>query len=252
MKFLLLVYFLLQMKVTFQRYSNYARFTNEDCHGENSEVLSENFQAFASTCANASLSTCCSAGRLIGSRNGVYLVQNTDVHCDVNDGWMTFMKRSSNLSANEFNRSWYHYTRKEGFGDLYNDHWKGLDLLHELTTSYGMELRIELRNSQISRTISYNYFHVGGPSTDYQLTLGSFKGDESLRGFDAHNNSRFSTPDHDHNTSHLKCAWFYGGGWWYTECFSFFPTGIGIAVKGSGFSHFDSVEMKIRPLECLA
>ena len=252
MKLLLLVFFLLQMKESFQRYSSYARFTNEDCHGENLEALIQNFQTFSNTCANASLSTCCSAGRLIGSTNGVYSMQNTDVNCDVNGGWMTFMKRSSNSSTDEFNRSWHHYTRKEGFGDIYNDHWKGLDLLHELTKSYRMELLIELHNSQISQTVSYNYFHVGGPSTDYQLTLGSFKGDESLRGFDAHNNSRFSTHDHDQNYDNLKCAWYYRGGWWYTECYSFLPTAIGTAVKGPGFSHFDSVEMKIRPLECLA
>ena len=37
----------------------------------------------------------------------------------------------------------------------------------------------------------------------------------------AHNNHRFSTPDHDRDNSFLNCAQILQSGWWFNSCYRF-------------------------------
>lgn len=228
----------------------------KECQAIDVEALSSYLIDFQeNNCTDTSLTSCCLLAYIPGAVSGIYKVMNTDVYCDIN-GWMTFMKRSHNLNKMKFNQTWSRYTRKKGFGLLPNDHWKGLKLLHRLTESYTMELRIELWNSKIrSQSLmvaSYDSFVVGGAETDYKLTLGQYIGPALLRGFSNHNNSKFATPDHDSSLRNFNCARINGGGWWYRECFSFLPTGVAKPIQGKGLSQFDSIEMKIRPKSCAA
>ena len=248
---------LIQFGISLQKSPDYTTFDAEHCSGLVIETLVSDFREYNNendTCSNnASHASCCFATHTFGAASGVYTVEDTSVYCDVNGGWMTFLKRSPDSDPNDFNQTWEYYSRKEGFGTPTGDHWIGLDLLHQTTETCEMELQIELRDSESdgpATIVNYDYFHVGGPLTDYVLTLGKFSGHESLQGFSAHNNSRFSTPDWDRTLNHYRCAKVYGGGWWYAECFSFLPTGIDRPVAGLAFVDFDSVEMKIRPWSC--
>lgn len=251
------VLLLIQLHCFHGKELNYSTSTGllEGCRPIDLEVLSSNFSSFEEKDCTAiiSHSSCCFLSSIPEeTMSGIYKVEYTTVYCHTN-GWMTFMKRSHNRNMNKFNQTWSRYTRKKGFGVLPNDHWKGLKLLHTLTHSYHMELRIEVWNSKSKKPpmiASYDSFLVGSASSDYKLTLGQFTGPDLLQGFSAHNNTKFATPDHDSSMRNFNCAHIYGGGWWYTECFSFLPTGVAKPIQGKGLSQFDSIEMKIRPKDC--
>ncbi len=247
--------FLLCIRVSLQKFSDYSLDIDEDCQSVDLNWLTEINREFSDNDCNITFSnpSCCFVAHLPNAKSGVYSIANTTVYCDTRGGWITFLRRSRNLDNNKFNQTWKRYTRNKGFGVLSGDYWKGLDMLHWLTKTYNMELQIELWNYNTYDPVvmvRYDSFHVGGPNTYYQLTLGTFSGDSSLDGFSDHNNSRFSTPDLNRNSNEFNCAQAYGGGWWYNQCYSFLPTSIESTILGEGFDKFDSVEMKIRSTDC--
>ena len=241
--------------LSFQKLADYSIDAYEDCQGMDVDAFSTEMQNFDDDyCTSFSQPHCCFIAYVPGTTSGIYSIENTNVYCDINGGWMTFLRRSRNLDSAKFNQPWKRYTRKRGFGVLPEDHWKGLDLLHLLTETHDMELQIELWNYNTDDPvvlIQYDSFHVGGRDTDYQLTLGTFSGNLSLNGFSDHNNSRFSTRDWNRNDGDDNCAQAYGGGWWYHQCYSFLPTGTEKPIQGEGFEQFSSIEMKIRSTNCM-
>ena len=64
-----------------------------------------------------------------------------------------------------------------GFGDLEGELWYRLEKIHCLTAQEDVELRIELGNGPKPSIVwTYQLFKVGGAETNYQLTIGQFKG----------------------------------------------------------------------------
>ncbi|XP_051858686.1 angiopoietin-related protein 3-like [Drosophila albomicans] len=84
----------------------------------------------------------------------------SDVVCD-GDGWMIIQRR---INGNvDFNRNWAEY--KDGFGDLNDEFWFGLDKLHLITSSAPHQLSILVNSESAS---SYN-FKIGGAEEMYKL-----------------------------------------------------------------------------------
>ena len=254
MKYFLMAVFLFTCVRSYKVFKDYTVGTNDECEAFDTEKLTEYVEEFRNnSCIATSITSCCLLLVARVKQSGVYKVEDTNVFCDADSGWMTFMKRSRNLNKKKFSQSWKRYSRQKGFGSLHEDHWIGLNLLQKLTQSYDMELRIDLWNTktQVANvTLIYDAFHVSGPEEDYKLTLGTFYGPVFLNGFNDHNNTKFSTPDHEPPELQHNCAKVYGGGWWYTDCYSFLPTSTETPLLGRGFTDFNSVEMKIRPQNC--
>ena len=142
-----------------------------------------------------------------------------NVYCNMTTdggGWIVIQKnrKSSQLS---FNENWREY--EEGFGDLTNDFWAGLKLMHTLTQSGQWEMRVDYqKNDKTWSYLHYNQFSVGSASKEYQLTVGEFTGAGTDR-FAWHNKMYFSTSDNDNDKSSDNCAAITNNsGWWYNAC----------------------------------
>jgi len=73
-------------------------------------------------------------------------------------GWIV-IQRNRNSRLN-FNRFWKSY--EDGFGDLNNDFWAGLKLMHILTQAGQWELRMDIpKADDIWTYLHYNNFAVG-------------------------------------------------------------------------------------------
>ena len=139
-----------------------------------------------------------------------------DVYCDMvtdGGGWTVFQRRKDG-SVN-FYRNWRDY--KNGFGDLREEFWLGLDKIH-LLTSNNVTLRVDLRDSNSTAYAKYRTFTVGNESNKYLLNVGGYSGSagDSLA---YHNSMKFTTFDRDNdNHGRLQCATFRQGAWWYNAC----------------------------------
>ena len=56
--------------------------------------------------------------------------------------WLVFQRRED--GKKDFYRNYTDYTH--GFGDLYAEHWLGLEALHHLTRDYSFTLRVDLED----------------------------------------------------------------------------------------------------------
>ncbi len=135
------------------------------------------------------------------------------VLCDMSDGdgWIIFQKRTSGDVS--FERNWESY--RKGFGDLLGNFWLGLDALHEITSSGGYTLRVDLQNIKGSQGYAeYSDFKIGSHAEKFVLTYGSFSGTIG-DGMKKCRGKPFSTPDQD-----ADCAIKYHSGWWFDDCYS--------------------------------
>ena len=114
-----------------------------------------------------------------------------------------------------------------GFGDPDGNYWLGLEKLHLLTgTGTRFKLRVEMESwLGESGWAEYSSFSVEGADTNFTLHVGGFIGTvfDSLTD---HSNLPFSTMDRDHDLCGCDCAGdrAEGGGWWYRNCATTFPT----------------------------
>ena len=183
-------------------------------------------------------------------------------------GWTVILRRRKHESRTTFNRVWSDY--EKGFGDLNHEFWIGLRNLHCLTLRDNVDLLIDLRHSDGNgMTWMYSHFKIAGADDYYRISISGGAGPED--GFDAMaqiNGSQFSTRDNDHDRSSSNCAQrIYAGGWWHSNCYFVQLTGThsnGIYwYKGKGgwtswssttspsyYTHYENVEMKIRPQSC--
>ncbi|GFS11233.1 tenascin-R-like [Elysia marginata] len=93
---------------------------------------------------------------------------NADVFalCDVktdNGGWIIFQRRKFG-NAN-FEKNYNSYVN--GFGDLFNDYWLGLNALRNLTSSGTWEMRIDVKDGSSWLYRTYTNFRIGTATEKY-------------------------------------------------------------------------------------
>ena len=118
--------------------------------------------------------------------SGVYTIDpdgsgSFDVFCDqttAGGGWTVFQKRLDG-SVN-FYRVWNDY--KLGFGNLNGEFWLGLDKINRLTRSARNRLHVDLEDTKGKTAYAeYDHFVVTSERTKYQLSLGTYSGEHSLK-----------------------------------------------------------------------
>ena len=75
----------------------------------------------------------------------------------------------------DFYRMWADY--KEGFGNLSDEFWLGLDKIHCLTSTGGYKLRVDLEDFAGNTVYAeYDSLAVKSAGTKYQLSIGNYSG----------------------------------------------------------------------------
>ena len=99
-----------------------------------------------------------------------------DVFCDqetAGGAWTVFQKRMD--GSVDFYRGWDDY--KQGFGNLNDEFWLGLDKIHRLSFSGSYKLRVDLEDLHGNTAFAeYSSFGVSSEGAKYQLSLGSYSG----------------------------------------------------------------------------
>jgi len=165
---------------------------------------------------NANLSSC------LTKKSGiqqiiVHEIRTFPIPCDsdlAGSGWTVIQRRTDSLN---FDRLWEDY--RLGFGELDGSFFIGLEKLYLLTNERPHELYIYLRSFENkSRFARYDHFQIGDESESFKIkSVGNYSGTagDSLS---QHLNMKFSTTDHDNDTSKFNCASEWGSGWWYKNC----------------------------------
>ena len=104
-----------------------------------------------------------------------------DVFCDqktAGGGWTVFQKRLD--GSVDFYRGWSDY--KRGFGNLNGEFWLGLDKIHRLTETRN-KLRVDLEDTTGKTAYAeYDMFAVTSEKAKYQLSLGTYSGEDLKKG----------------------------------------------------------------------
>lgn len=155
-------------------------------------------------------------------KNGVVKIQVDgkiySVYCDVKtagSAWLVIQRRED-VSVNFF-RNFASY--QQGFGDVNNDFFIGLNTLNVLTAAKPQELYIHLEDFEgRTRYAKYSEFAIGNGANLYGLNvLGTVTGTAG-DGLTYHKGKKFSTFDRDNsNATFTDNAAFYTGAWWYGD-----------------------------------
>ncbi len=85
-------------------------------------------------------------------------------------GWTVFQRRVD--GSVDFYRKWTDY--KNGFGNLTNEFWLGLDKIHRLSSSKQNVLRVDLQTFENENAYAvYESFSVGNEGDGYRLKFKS-------------------------------------------------------------------------------
>ncbi|NXP46502.1 ANGL3 protein, partial [Heliornis fulica] len=164
----------------------------------------------------------CTALYHSGTRSsGVYTIKPNgseafDVYCEMKFGssWTVIQKRVD--GSLDFNQTWDAYT--DGFGDLNEEFWLGLNKTYSITKQGDYILRIELQDWKDNQRHVEYAFSLGGPETDYALQLSRISG-SIPNALPEQTELRFSTADRDMAIRNdFNCPENYLGGWWHSEC----------------------------------
>jgi len=109
------------------------------------------------------INSCCDLRKYPAS-SGVYKMNMgtfdaANVYCDMitdGGGWIVIQRNRKN-SKLSFIKNWREY--EDGFGDLNEDFWAGLKLMHALTQTGQWEMRVDYQEED--KTWSYNQFSTG-------------------------------------------------------------------------------------------
>ncbi|NXF85220.1 ANGL3 protein, partial [Eubucco bourcierii] len=153
--------------------------------------------------------------------SGVYTIKPNgseafDVYCEMKFGssWTVIQNRVD--GSLDFNQTWDAYTN--GFGDLNEEFWLGLNKTRSITKQGAYILRIELQDWRENKRYVQYAFSLGGPETDYTLQLQRISG-SIPNALPEQTQLRFSTADHITDTTNdFNCPENYLGGWWHSEC----------------------------------
>jgi len=174
---------------------------------------------------------------------------------DTSDGGWMIIQKNFKDGVNTFNRTWKDY--EEGFGDLKsNKFWYGLKPLNCFTQTGQWELRIDFQfKNKTWSHLHYNSFSVGSADDMYDVKTEEFTGITPTDPFETrpHNGMKFSTFDNDNDRSSKRnCALNINSGWWYNKCQHINPNQQPPwMLLNSRNHHLLSVEMKIRPRDCI-
>ncbi|XP_059685471.1 deleted in malignant brain tumors 1 protein-like [Gavia stellata] len=173
-----------------------------------------------------------------GSPSGVYAIQPTGLHpivvyCEMNvtDGGWTVIQRNRQSTEITWAESWSTY--KYGFGNVHTEYWLGTEYIHQISKQKVYQVRFVIWDaSNNMKFADYSLFSVEDESHGYRLRLGAYSGTAedamaSVSPSTMHDNMKFSAKDLDQDTYSGNCASSYGGGWWYSACYS-----VRLNVKG--------------------
>ncbi|NXH22746.1 ANGL3 protein, partial [Bucco capensis] len=152
---------------------------------------------------------------------GVYTIKPNgseafDVYCEMKLGtsWTVIQKRVD--GSLDFNQTWDAYMN--GFGDLNEEFWLGLNKTYSITKQGNYILRIELQDWKDNKRYIHYAFSLGGPETNYTLQLSRISG-SIPNALPEQTELHFSTADHDVDIiKDFNCPENYLGGWWHSEC----------------------------------
>ncbi|KAM6118609.1 fibrinogen-like protein 1-like protein [Phoenicopterus ruber ruber] len=172
------------------------------------------------------------------SPSGIYVIQPTGLHpivvyCEMNvtDGGWTVIQRNRQSTEITWAESWSTY--KYGFGNVHTEYWLGTEYIHQISKQKVYQVRFVIWDAaNNTKFADYSLFSVEDESHGYRLRLGTYSGTAedamaSKSPSALHDNMKFSAKDLDQDTSSGNCASSYGGGWWYSSCYS-----VRLNVKG--------------------
>ena len=172
-------------------------------------------------------------------KNGVYRIQPDvyggvfKVYCDMTTdggGWTVIQRRKD--GSENFYRPWNDYV--DGFGDVREEFFLGLESTHQLAHNSNSELRVELEEWSGSKGYAkYNNFGVEDSATKYTLTVSGYSGNAG-DSMSYHNGMKFSTYDQDNDVWNGNCAQTYKGAWWHKECHFSNLNGAYLGTPGNG------------------
>ncbi|XP_009887194.1 PREDICTED: fibrinogen-like protein A [Charadrius vociferus] len=174
-----------------------------------------------------------------GSPSGIYVIQPTGLHpivvyCEMNvtDGGWTVIQRNRQSTEITWAESWSTY--KYGFGNVHTEYWLGTEYIHQISRQKVYQVRFVIWDAANNTKLAdYNLFSLEDESHGYRLRLGTYSGlaGDAMTTNSAstvHDNMKFSAKDRDLDTHSGNCASSYGGGWWYSACYS-----VQLNVKGA-------------------
>ncbi|XP_043202714.1 techylectin-5B-like [Amphibalanus amphitrite] len=164
----------------------------------------------------------------VGSTSGTYLLQPSndskqspvEAYCDMDTtggNWTVIQRRADIEPRQDFYLGWTDY--KEGFGNVAQEFWWGLEHLYQLTSSGRQyELRIDLEAFDGNRSYAiYQGFRISSEVDGYRLSVTNYSGTAG-DGLMENVNYQFSTEDRDSDhLSTLSCARVHRGAWWYGQ-----------------------------------
>ncbi|KFB46146.1 AGAP010772-PA-like protein [Anopheles sinensis] len=161
------------------------------------------------------------------NESGIYRIQfkpneTLEVYCEQSTfggGWLVFTYRYG--GELDFERSWDDF--RNGFGNLNDEFWMGLEFLHQLTSARKYELLFEIDWDDGPELEYYHFdeFVLGSEDQQYILNFGKNNGTEGFAGSFStlRQGTKFSTKDRDNDEeSTVNCAEMAIGGWWYKQC----------------------------------
>ncbi|NWX09233.1 ANGL3 protein, partial [Caloenas nicobarica] len=169
--------------------------------------------------------------------SGVYTIKPNgseafDVYCEMKFGssWTVIQNRVD--GSLDFNQTWDAYAN--GFGDLNEEFWLGLNKTYSITKQGDYILRIELQDWKDNKRFIEYAFSLGGLETNYSLQLSRISG-SIPNALPEQTELRFSTADRDLNTiNDFNCPENYLGGWWHSECEETNLNGKYVAPRSKG------------------
>ncbi|XP_076828561.1 tenascin-N isoform X2 [Brachyhypopomus gauderio] len=158
------------------------------------------------------------------TESGVYTIyvandpsRAVQVYCDMTTdggGWIVIQRRSSGKL--DFMKRWKQYT--QGFGELTDEFWLGLEKIHEMTnTPTQYEVRFDLGLGTERVYAVYDNFQIAPAKQKFKLTVGNYRGNAG-DAMTYHQGRPFTTVDLDNDIALGNCALTHRGAWWYKNC----------------------------------
>ncbi|XP_067331571.1 tenascin-N isoform X2 [Channa argus] len=184
-----------------------------------------------------------------------------DVYCDMDTdggGWLVLQRR--NTGKLDFMKRWRQYV--EGFGNMTDEFWIGLDKIYELTnTPTQYELRFDVGLGSERAYAVYDNFKIAPVNQKFKLTIGKYSGTAG-DAMTYHQGRPWTTVDSDNDIALGNCALNHRGAWWYKNCHlanlngkwgdSRHSMGVNWQPWKGHMTSLDFTEIKIRPLGALS